>query len=39
MYRIDYADLRSAAEIIYCFMTMPKRFLSFLSLNIIEYFT
>lgn len=24
MYRIDYADLRSAAEIIYCFMTVPS---------------
>jgi len=24
MYRIDYTDLRNAAEIIYCFMTIPN---------------
>ena len=24
MYRIDYSDLRNAAEIIYCFMTLPS---------------
>ena len=24
MYRIDFTDLRNAAEIIYCFMTLPS---------------
>lgn len=24
MYRIDYTDLRNAAEILYCFMTLPS---------------
>lgn len=24
MYRIDYTDLQNAAEIIYCFMTLPS---------------